>query len=85
MYNGWRPQFGFGDYTDADGNLVASNIDTPEGSPSPIPTVSQGPVMNAPAASTSGFTAFLNANGTMVAIIASMFVGLLVIGAGKRR
>lgn len=69
---------GVGDYTDADGNLVASNIDTPQGSPSPIPLVSQGPVVNAPAS-------WLSSPAAILAICASAFVGLFMIGTGGRR
>jgi len=82
MYTGYR---GFGDYTDSEGNLVASNIDTPEGSPSPIPATSQGPVVNAPGNATlNQLTAWVSSNATLLGGLAAFATIVLLVGGRKR-
>lgn len=89
---------GFGDYYDSDGNLVASNVSTPSGSPSPLPTTSQGPVVSASpqeiasdlaslgiSSSFGSLTNWLSANSTAVFIGVGALVALVFFSGGRRR
>jgi hypothetical protein len=99
MYGGWQPQFGLGDDVSevsvnpcAGGDAACqATYDTEaaalaSGQALIASGASYGPAApNAASAAAGGISTWLNQNAMTVAIGCSMFVGLLVIGAGKRR